>query len=161
MGLLTYLKQTTNVASWIFLCLVPGIGGGATFSALAFTVQSSVVNADLPFANALYSFFRAFGQAIGVAISGVIFQNSFKKTIEDSAYSKNAARWSIDASALVEIIRSWSSEGDEGVMKAVVIQAYVKSLQTVWIVMCVLAGAVTIISFICVKEISLDRELRD
>ena len=51
------------------------------FSAQGFAAQASASNADLPFAGAMYSFFRAFGQTLGVAISGVIFQNVLKKKI--------------------------------------------------------------------------------
>jgi hypothetical protein len=62
MGLLIYLKQSTNVPSWIFLSLVAGTGTGMLFSAQGFAAQCSVSNADLPFAGAIYSFFRAFGR---------------------------------------------------------------------------------------------------
>ena len=159
MGLLIDLKTSTNVASWIFLCLPGGVGAGVLFSAQAFAVQSTVTNADLPFANAMSSFFRSFGQGLGVAIAGVIFQNTFKRKIEQTAYSKYAAAWATDASAFVQVVKAWSSEGDEGIMKAVVVEAYVKSLQMVWIVMCIFAAVVFITSLIFVKEISLDRDL--
>lgn len=158
-GLLIDLKQDTNIPSWIFLCLIGGVGTGVLISAQGFAVQSSVVSADLPFASALYSFFRAFVQGLGVAIAGVIFQNTFRKKIEQSAYAEFAQAWSSNASAFVQVVKEWSSDGDEGVMKAVVVQAYVKCLQTVWIVMCVLAGVAFIASLIFMKELSLDRDL--
>jgi hypothetical protein len=60
------------------------------FSAQGFAAQASASNADLPFAGALYSFFWAFRQTLGVAISGVIFQNTFKKKIFDTVYLKFA-----------------------------------------------------------------------
>jgi len=62
MGLLVYLKQSTNMPSWIFLSLVAGTGTGMLFSAQGFAAQASVSNTDVPFAGAMYSFFRAFGQ---------------------------------------------------------------------------------------------------
>lgn len=158
-GLLIYLHQSTNIPSWIFLSLVAGTGLGILFSAQGFAAQASASNADLPFAGALYSFFRAFGQTLGVAISGVIFQNTFKRKIIDTAYSKFADSWSRDSSSFVQVVKAWSDIREEGVMKEAVIQVYIKSLRIVWCVMCVLARAAFIASLVWTREISLDREL--
>lgn len=129
------------------------------FSAQGFAAQASASNADLPFAGAMYSFFRAFGQTLGVAISGVIFQNTFKNKILNTAYSSSAEQWSRDSSSLVQVVKAWSREGEEGVMREVVVKAYVDSLRMVWIIMCVFAGLMFIASVIWIKEISLEREL--
>ena len=159
MGLLIYLKAYTNTASWVSISLVAGSGMGILFSAQGFAAQASVSNADLPFAGAMYSFFRAFGQTIGVAISGVIFQNTFKKKLLDTAYAVNADSWSKDASALVGVVKAMSVVGEEGILKAVLVRIYVDSLRTVWIVLCVLAGVAFLASVVFTAEISLEREL--
>jgi hypothetical protein len=155
MGLLIYLRQDTNTPSWIFLSLVPGVGTGILFSAQGFAAQSSVSNADLPFAGAIYSFFRALGQTLGVAISGVVFQNTLKRKISATAYSEYADEWSMNASALVEIMKTW----EESLMKETVVKAYVESLQMVWIVACAAAGVALVATLIFMKELSLEREL--
>jgi hypothetical protein len=129
------------------------------FSAQAFAAQVSASNVDLAFAGALYSFFRAFGQALGVAISGVIFQNTLKRKIKVTAYSMYAGEWSRDASALVEIIKGWSRDGEEGLMREAVVTAYVESLQMVWLVMCILAFVMFAANLIWTDELSLNREL--
>ncbi|KAJ8066849.1 hypothetical protein OCU04_004231 [Sclerotinia nivalis] len=159
LGLLILLKESTSIVSWIFINLIPGIGLGTLFSAQGFAAQASASNADLPFAGAMYSFFRAFGQTIGVAISGVIFQNTFQKKILKTAYAVYANEWSKDASAFVQIVKAWSDTGAEGEMKQVVIGAYVESLKMVWIVMCALAGLAFVTSLIFTKEIAMSREL--
>jgi hypothetical protein len=146
--------------SWIFLSLVAGIGLGMLFSAQGFAAQASASNADLPFAGAMYSFFRAFGQTLGVAISGVIFQNVLKKKILATAYSTFADEWSRDASSFVQVVKAWSDIGEEGVMKEVVIKAYIESLRMVWCIMCLLAGAAFIASLVWTREISLERKLQ-
>ena len=160
MGLLICLNQSTNMPSWIFLSLVAGIGLGMLFSAQGFAAQASASNADLPFAGAMYSFFRAFGQTLGVAISGVIFQNVLKKKILATAYSTFADEWSRDASSFVQVVKAWSDIGAEGVMKEVVIKTYVESLRMVWCIMCLLAGAAFIASLVWTSEISLERKLQ-
>lgn len=159
MGLLIYLQKGTNMPSWIFMSLIPGLGLGMLFSAQGFAAQASVSNADLPFAGAMYSFFRAFGQTLGVAISGVIFQNIFKKKILATTYAANAEIWSRDASSFVQVVKALPNTGVEGELKAVVIEAYVESLRMVWIVMTVLAGAAFVASIVWTAEISLEREL--
>ncbi|KAF4628694.1 hypothetical protein G7Y89_g9459 [Cudoniella acicularis] len=160
MGLLICLNQSTNIPSWIFLSLVAGIGLGMLFSAQGFAAQASASNADLPFAGAIYSFFRAFGQTLGVAISGVIFQNVLKKKILATTYSTFADEWSRDTSSFVQVVKAWSNIGEEGVIKEVVIKAYIKSLRMVWCIMCVLAGVAFIASMVWTREISLERKLQ-
>jgi len=155
MGLLTYLHKSTNTPSWVFLSLVGGIGLGMLFSAQGFAAQASTSNADLAFSGAMYSFFRALGQTLGVAVSGTIFQNTFKRKILSTAYRQNAALWSRDASSFVQIVKMWSNEGDEGIMKAVMIEVYVE----VYIVMTVLAFAAFVASLIWTAEMSLERQL--
>jgi hypothetical protein len=159
MGLLIYLKESTNIPSWIFLSLVAGTGTGMLFSAQGFAAQASVSNADLPFAGAMYSFFRAFGQTLGVAISGVIFQNTFKFKILASPYASHAAEWSRNASSFVKVVKTWSKEGEEGIMRAIVVEAYVGSLRMVWIVMCISAAVIFVASLIWIGEITLTKEL--
>ncbi|KAH8650274.1 MFS multidrug transporter-like protein [Tricladium varicosporioides] len=159
MGLFISLRQSTNMPSWVFLSLIAGTGLGMLFSAQGFAAQASASNGDLPFAGAMYSFFRAFGQTLGIATSGVIFQNVFKKKLLATAYSAFADSWSRDASSFVQVVKAWSDIGEEGLMKEVVIMAYVESLRMVWCVMCALAGGASIASLVWTREISLEREL--
>lgn len=65
----------------------------------------------------------------------------------------------MDASAFVEIVKTWSSEGGEGIMKAVVAQSYVESLQMVKIIMYILAGVRFLLSLAFVKQLSLESDL--
>jgi hypothetical protein len=159
MGLLIYLKESTSTPSWIFLSLIAGTGTGILFSAQGFAAQASASNADIPFAGAMYSFFRAFGQTLGVAISGVIFQNTFKQKILHTVYAAEANAWSINASSFVQVVKAWGEEGAQGLMKEVVIEAYVESLKMVWIIMCVLSGLMFVASVVWTDEISLKRDL--
>ncbi|KAF4618003.1 hypothetical protein G7Y89_g15003 [Cudoniella acicularis] len=71
--------------------------------------QASAFAADLPFAGAMYSFFRALGQTLGVAISGAIFQNVFKKKILATKYSTFADEWSRNASSFVQVVKGGTS----------------------------------------------------
>jgi hypothetical protein len=156
--LLIFLKETTTTPQWIFLTLVVGTGGGILYSAQSFAVQASASNADLPFAGAMYSFFRSFGQTFGVAIGGVIFQNRLTALLLDSSNPvlvANAQEWARDASALVEVIKILQDHA----IKQELVTAYVDSLRVIWEVMCALSGVMLILSLTFTKDISLDREL--
>ena len=152
-GLLYLLDVHTSIVAWTFLNLVSGVGMGLLFPSMAFAIQAATKNQDLAFAVALFSFFRAFGQAIGVAIGGTIFQNQMKiKLMAYPLLAPKASEYSADASALVQIIKSMQ----EGLAKDQLMQSYADSLKTVWAVMCGLAFAALLSSFF-IRGLDLDR----
>ena len=154
-GLLCYLKVHTSTVSWIFINLVSGLGMGILFPAMAFSIQAATSNADLAFAVALYSFFRAFGQAIGVAVGGTIFQNEMKKKLLTyPLLAPKATEYSADASSLVQVIKTMAA----GEAKTQLIQSYNDSLQIVWAVMTGLAFLGFLSSFL-IKGLDMNRAL--
>ncbi|OQE31348.1 hypothetical protein PENSTE_c001G07313 [Penicillium steckii] len=82
MGLLCLLKANTGTVTWIFLNLVPGVGIGMVLPSVALAVQASATSENLAIAVATSTSFRGFGQSIGVAIGGVIFQNQMKSNLQ-------------------------------------------------------------------------------
>ncbi len=154
-GILYLLDVNTTTVQWVFLNLVSGLGMGILFPSMAFSIQAATINKDLAFAVALFSFFRAFGQAIGVAVGGVIFQNQLKKKLLTyPLLAPMAGTYSSDASGLVQIIKAMQ----HGPARTQLIQSYADALKTVWIVMCALAGVALVSSFL-IKGFELDRAL--
>ena len=154
-GLLYLLDVNTTTVQWVFINLVSGLGMGIIFPAITFSIQAATINKDLAFAVALFSFFRAFGQAIGVAIGGVIFQNQLKKKLLTyPLLAPMANAYSSDASGLVQVIKQMQ----HGPARTQLIQSYADSLKSVWIVMCALAGVALLSSFL-IKGFELDRAL--
>lgn len=142
-GILYLLDVDTSVAGWIFLNLVVGIGMGLLFPAMAFAIQAASTNADLAFAVAMFSFFRSFGQSIGVAIGGTIFQNEVKKKIMAyPAIASKAVEYSRDSTTLVQIIKALP----DGIEKTELKQSYADALKVVWITMCGLSALALILS---------------
>ncbi|KAL8997350.1 MAG: hypothetical protein Q9188_006344 [Gyalolechia gomerana] len=142
-GLLYLLDVDTSVVEWIFLNLVGGLGMGMLFPSMAFAIQASQKNKDLAFAVAMFSFFRAFGQALGVAVGGTVFQNQIKtKLLAYPALASKAYEYSRDASSLVQIIKAMKDD----VVKEDLQHAYADSLKVVWLTMCGLAGVGLILS---------------
>ncbi|KAI4112307.1 MAG: hypothetical protein LQ338_008326, partial [Usnochroma carphineum] len=104
-GLLYLLKPTTSTLGWIFLMLVSGVGIGLLFPAMALAIQASVPPKNIAIAAAMFTFFRCFGQTVGVAMGGVIFQNRMASNL--SGYpelSASATTYSLDVVALIRQI---------------------------------------------------------
>jgi MFS family permease len=154
-GILVLLKADTTIPAWIFLTIVSGVGLGILFPSMQFALQAATTNKDMGFAVAMFSFFRSFGQAIGVAIGGVIFQNQMVKKLRAyPQFASQANELAKDAAALVQIIKATP----EGQNKLDLRTAYVDSVRVIFIVLCALS-AVALVSSFFIKSYDLNRAL--
>ena len=152
MGLLYLQDVHTPTVSWIFLNLVPGLGTGILFAGMGIAIPAAADPVDMAHAVAFFSFFRAFGQGIGVAIGGAIFTNQMRQQLEKyPLLAPLAAKYSSDAAGLVPVIKAMEA----GPAKEQLIQGYADSLKIVWITMCGLA-AIGLVSNFFVKHYTLD-----
>jgi hypothetical protein len=155
MGLLCIINVNTSVPGWIFLMLVSGLGLGILFPSLAFAIQSSATPQNLAIAVAMFSFFRAFGQAIGVAIGGVIFQNRMAANLlAYPSLAPMASQYSQDAAGLVQIIKAMPDGTDKDDLR----QAYTDSLRIVWAICCAISG-IALLTSLLTKSYALDQAL--
>jgi hypothetical protein len=156
-GLLILLDLDTTIVEWIFLMLVSGIGIGLLFPAHSLSIQASVPQEHIAIAIVMFSFFRTFGQAIGVAVGGVIFQNRIQIELESfSDLADNARELSQDAVALIEVIKSLPKDAPQTLHLRM---AFSNALKIVWAVMCGLSG-VSLVACFFVKAYSLDQILQ-
>ncbi|KAG6358659.1 hypothetical protein INS49_012177 [Diaporthe citri] len=155
LGLFCILDVGTSIPGWVFITLVPGLGLGFLLPGLATAIQASVSSDNVAMAIAMFSFFRALGQALGVAIGGVIFQNRiYANLLTYPNLAPRAAQYSADSSGLVTIIQSMPDGDDKSDLK----QAYADSLRIVWAVCCAVAGVGLLLSLF-VQHYSLDQVL--
>ncbi|EFQ91020.1 hypothetical protein CFE70_008364 [Pyrenophora teres f. teres 0-1] len=132
MGLLILLLPNTSTVAWVSLNLVGGVGTGVLFPAMALAVQASATAKDQAYAANMFSFLRAFGQTLGVAIGGVIFQNQMrKKMVTFPLLADMAGEYSRDAAGLVKVIQDMPA----GKMKEQLRESYTDALKYIWIVM--------------------------
>ena len=154
-GLLVILKVDTTIPAWIFLTMVFGVGLGILFPSMQFSLQAATTNKDMGFAVAMFSFFRTFGQAIGVAVGGVIFQNQMEKKLRAyPQFASQANELAKDAAALVQVIKATPDGQDKLDLRT----AYVDSVRVIFIVLCAL-GAVALVSSFFLKSYDLNRAL--
>lgn len=155
LGLICLIKVTTSIYGWILLNLVPGLGLGILFPSLGYAVQAAAEPKNVSIAVAMFSFFRALGQAIGVAIGGVVFQNQMHANLLTyPALAPNASAYSQDAAGLVQVIQGM----DDGANKTDLKTAYTDSLRIVWAVNCAVAGVALILSLLT-QAYDLDRAI--
>ncbi|CAD6446351.1 2e20ea53-fdf5-47d1-ace7-c16a4d3bb3b9 [Sclerotinia trifoliorum] len=67
-GMLYLLDVGTPVVAWIFFMLGSGIGMGLLYPAMSLAIQASAPVEDAATVAGLFTFFRAFGQTVDVAI---------------------------------------------------------------------------------------------
>ena len=153
--LLMLLDIDTNLPAWISLTTVPGLGLGMLFGSMEFAVQAASSDADQAFAVSTFSFFRTFGQAVGVAVGGVVFQNQMMKNLRGSHdFAEQAGELARDAAALVQIIRDTAESGRKLELQV----AYMKSLRSIFLVLGVLSFAAFLLAFF-IKDYDMDRAL--
>lgn len=155
LGLLCILRPGTSIPGWIFLNLVSGIGLGFLFPSVATAIQAATSPENVPMALALFSFFRSLGQAVGVAIGGVVFQNRMVANLRQYPHlAANATAYGADAAGLVDIIKAMPEGQDKHDIKV----AFVDSLRIVWAVCCALAGVGLLLSLL-VQKYDINQEL--
>lgn len=155
MGLMYTLDMKSPTVAWVFPNIVSGLGTGILFPSTSFAIQASCSDADVAYAVAMMTFLRELGQSFGVAIGGIIFQNSFKsRLLRLPSVATHAVEYSTNAVALVQIIRSMPDALPE---REQIVGAYVDSLRIVWISICAFAF-VGLLSSLVTEELPLDRE---
>ncbi|KAK1821100.1 hypothetical protein LTR12_004492 [Friedmanniomyces endolithicus] len=151
----TVFNVHTPIPVWVIINLINGVGLGMLYPSLSFAVQAAVPNKDQAYGVSLFTFFRAAGQCVGVAVGGTIFSNSIKREIlSHPSIAEFADEWSAEASSLVEMIKVM----EPGVAKDDLLKSFADALVVIWIVMTVLS-AVALISSWWTQHYDLDRPL--
>ncbi|CAG7958899.1 unnamed protein product [Penicillium olsonii] len=152
-GLMYFLSADASTATWVCVNLIPGVGVGMVLPAVPLAVQAAATPQNLAIAVAMSTFFRGFGQSIGVAIGGVIFQNRMKSNLLGYAELRpNADKFSGEAASAVQMIREMA----DSPMKDHLREAYADSLKVVWAFCCGICGLIFVVSLFA-KSYSLNR----
>ncbi|KAI1806496.1 putative MFS transporter [Daldinia bambusicola] len=153
-GLLYLLGTGTTVTQWVFLNIPFGIGVGMLFTAEILAIQAATQPELNGEAAGFFSFIRIFGQALGVAVSGVIFQNSLKqKLLRIPGFASLADEYSRDATAIVALIHDMA----DGETKTRMIQAFSDALSSIWLSLIAFSATGLLLS-LTVKGYSMAQE---
>ena len=154
LGLLWMLDVGTSTPQWIFMNLIVGVGLGFNYVALGVMLQASTKNEDMTSAVAMFTFGRLLGQALGVVVGGVTFENELRQKLDSQPTLAGLAdQYANNGAALAELIGSIPAS----LQKTTLVQTYADSLKAVWAVFAALSGLALLLSLL-IKGISLDRE---
>ncbi|KAH8899443.1 major facilitator superfamily transporter [Thozetella sp. PMI_491] len=153
-GILLLMSPESTVVQWVFINIPIGLGLGMLFPAMALSIQAACEPALNGQASAFFSFLRGLGQALGVALSGVVFQNVFRQKLSElPAFASVADQFSRDATIVVSII----AEMGDSPEKTALVQAYSDSLRMIWVMMIACCAVAMLLGF-TVKGYSLNQE---
>ncbi|TVY16477.1 Efflux pump FUS6 [Lachnellula arida] len=155
MGLLYLLGPHTTIPQWLFMNLVPGLGLGMLYCSLSYGAQAGAEEKDVAYAASMYTFSRSFGQCIGLAIGGAIFQTQFAVKLKAyPALASQASSLAKEASALVQIVKAMDKDSPE---RAMIVEAYADSLKVVWAIMAGLAF-ISLVTSAFAEGLDINRE---
>ncbi|KAF7914777.1 uncharacterized protein EAE98_011476 [Botrytis deweyae] len=162
-GMLYLLDVGTPVVAWVFLMLGSGIGMGLLYPAMSLAIQASAPQEDAATAAGLFTFFRALGQTVGVAIGGGILQNRILaelRATQDFAiivakFGYTIEQVAANVVALIPLINALPPDNLEVVEFRLVSAA---SIKTIWFAMCAFA-VIGLIASCFIKSYCLDQAL--
>lgn len=122
---------------------------------MALAIQASSTNRNMAYAVILFAFFRAFGQTVGVAVGGVVFQNvMLRKLLSYPLLAAHAHEYAVDSSGLIETIKAMP----HSLERQQLLMSYMAGLRAIYAV-CLGLAAVSLILSLWTEALPLDREL--
>jgi hypothetical protein len=77
------------VPAWIFINVALGLGLGVLIPAQLRVIQAATDNKSVGYAVSMSMLVRPSGEAFSIAISGIVFQNILRKSIDNSAVRRS------------------------------------------------------------------------
>ncbi|KAF9469176.1 MFS general substrate transporter [Collybia nuda] len=150
-GLMIMLSSTSNTAEKVLLPLVASIGIGCLFQVPLIGLQAAMPIKDMATSTSTFGFIRTLGGTVGISVGQAIFSSTIRKKI---AGIPNLA---IDTSpgGLNESVRRLKNIPD-ATQRAAVIDAYARSVSSIWLVMTPILGA-SFVMVLFVRKYSLKR----
>ncbi|KAJ4487828.1 MFS amino acid permease [Lentinula aciculospora] len=152
-GLMTMLDSHSNTAMKELYPLVGAIGIGCLFQAPLIALQAAMPLKDMATSTAAFGFIRTLGGTVGISVGQVIFSSTLSPRL---AKIPNV---SIDTSsaALAESVIGLKNIPD-ATTRAAVIQAYAKSISSIWVVCTPIAG-VGFLLILWIRKYTLNRTI--
>jgi hypothetical protein len=152
MGLLCMLDESTPIAGWIFINVVPGLGLGMVIPAQSIAIQAATGTEHAGHAISMSFLVRTAGQAFGVAIGAAVFQNGLARALGNTGLSASA----LTVQAVTQEINYFTGSDEERRQLSWAIHL---SLLSLWATGCALAGLAGLAS-LWMKAISLNQALQ-
>ncbi|EER42825.1 conserved hypothetical protein [Histoplasma capsulatum H143] len=161
-GLNALLKPHSNGGILYGVRIIMPIGAGLLFPTTTVAVQCVQKGEDVGIATSVQVFARSLGQAFGVALGAVIFQNEFDRHASQAAATggligsgnANMVIHGSQADAAFDLIKTFPENVQE-----VYRYVYADSLRTVWYVLTGISGFAFLVS-LAMRDESLDKDAK-
>ncbi|KAK2799874.1 hypothetical protein FQN51_006475 [Onygenales sp. PD_10] len=158
-GLNALLKPYSNGGILYGVRIIMPIGAGLLFPTTTIAVQSVQKGEDVGIATSVQVFSRSLGQAFGVALGAVVFQNEFDRLVKSAVERGEIGdgKYVIlgsQADAVYKVIRTFPEQ-----VQTVYRFVYADSLRTIWYVLTALAGVALLVSLV-MRDESLNKEVK-
>lgn len=145
-GLMCSLTSTSNRAQQEIYILVAALGVGFNFQTPLITLQSAMPHKDMAVATSAMVLLRSIGGSVGITVGGAIYSSQLSKRLPTGYDASNTE----NVSGLVKI--------QPVSARHAVLDAYAKSISTIWIVMTPLVF-LALVSALFMKEYTLKRTI--
>ncbi len=150
-GLTISWDRKTHTAVWAVELIILGLGHGLNLNALNTASQAVSKPGDEGRAVGMYAFLRSFGMAIGVGVSGSVFQNVMTSKLKDLGLSSDIAK---NAEAYLQVLKKMP----DGPERQAIVDAYVHGFNGVFAFLTALAGVALVLGLF-IKHHEINKEL--
>jgi hypothetical protein len=150
-GLMCSWKRGTSTAAWAIELIILGVGIGFNLNALNTACQATCRPGDEGRAVGMYAFLRSFGMAVGVGISGSVFQNVMEAKLRSLGLPASIAR---NAEAYIQLIK----HQPESPQRNDIIMAYIAGLHGVYGFVTGLSG-LALIACLFMKHYEMNKDI--
>uniref|UniRef100_A0A0W0FLA2 Putative MFS amino acid permease n=1 Tax=Moniliophthora roreri TaxID=221103 RepID=A0A0W0FLA2_MONRR len=134
-GLMTMLDSYSNIAKQVLYPLVAAIGIGCLFQTPLIGLQAAMPIKDMATSTASFGFIRTLGGTVGIAIGQAVWSSTLQNRLDripDLPFDTSGGELAQSVRHLKEI-----SDANQ---RSAVIQAYAKSISSIWVVCTPIVG---------------------
>lgn len=150
-GLMIMLDSYSNTAEKVLYPLIAALGLGTMFQVPMIALQAAMPLKDMATSTAAYGFIRTLGGTVGVSVGQVVFSSTLSKRL---AKIPNA-EGSLPTGSLSESVRQLKNIANVQ-LRAEIIQAYARSISSIWLVHTPICGVGLLLAF-GIRKYSLKR----
>ncbi|KAL0577864.1 hypothetical protein V5O48_004100 [Marasmius crinis-equi] len=152
-GLMTMLDSHSSLAKQLVLPLVAALGIGALFQTPLIGLQAAMPLKDMATSTGAFGFIRTLGGTVGIAIGQAIWSSTLSNKLDKIPNLS----LDVDSSNLSQSVRHLKDISD-AVQRSEVIQAYARSISTIWIVATPIIGVGFLLSLL-IRKYTLERTI--
>ncbi|KAF8163478.1 MFS amino acid permease [Crassisporium funariophilum] len=153
MGLMIMLDGTSTTPEKVLYPLVAAIGLGCLFQTPLIGLQAAMPIKDMATSTATFGFIRTLGATVGISIGQAIYSSTLRKKI--SKIPNLPLSFDTSPAGLTQSVGRLKHIADP-VERASIIEAYTRSISTIWLVMTPILGA-SLIMVLFIRKYTLVR----